>query len=144
MNVCDQLPFLSRTSPSPSVLLLSSVAAVAPAPTRALYGASKSASLILYQSLSIEHPDVHFTAILPATIEGDFRASAVDAGTVREVNPNKHGLKREVVAQRCIEAVDAQERNVFMAGFFRVIPMLYYTILPEIIERVARKKYKYP
>lgn len=87
---------------------------------------------------------MHFTAILPATIEGDFRASAVDAGTVREVNPNKHGLKREVVAQRCIEAVDAQERNVFMAGFYRVIPMLYYTILPEIIERVARKKYKYP
>lgn len=87
---------------------------------------------------------MHFTTILPATIEGDFRASAVDAGPVRERDPNKHGLKREVVARRCMEAVDAQERNVFMAGFYRVVPMLYYTLLPQVIERVARRKYKYP
>ena len=91
---------MTRTSPSPAVLLLSSVASVIPAPTRALYAASKGASLLLYQSLAIEHPDVAFTFILPGTIEGDFRKSAVDGGPPREADPNRHGLRREVVAQR--------------------------------------------
>ncbi|KAL5534505.1 hypothetical protein ACEPAG_968 [Sanghuangporus baumii] len=138
------IPLLERTSPSPSVLLLSSLAAVTPAPTRALYGSTKSASLILYQSLAIEHPMIHFSFVLPSTIEGNFRASAVDAGPVREADPNRHGLAREDVAKRCILAVDRGERDVFMHGFNRVVPMLYYTICPGLIEWVARKKYRYP
>ncbi|EJD04231.1 NAD-binding protein [Fomitiporia mediterranea MF3/22] len=137
------IAFLERTSPSPSVLLLSSVAAVTPAPTRTLYCASKSAALILYQSLAIEHPKVHFTSILPGTIEGAFRASAVDGGLVRESDPNRSGLKREVVARRCIQAVDRQERDVFMQGFYRFAPVLYYSLCPGLIEWVASKKYKY-
>lgn len=137
---------MSRTSTSPSILLISSLAALAPAPTRGLYGATKSASLLLYQSLAIEHPDITFTCIIPSTIEGDFRKSAVDAGPVRELNPNKHGLKRDWVAQRCIDAVDAQERTVFMANFYRLVPMLVYTIDSwgrRIVERSARKKYNF-
>lgn len=82
---------------------MSSVAAVIPAPTRTLYAASKSSSLILFKALSIEHPQIRFTTVLPATvspfpiiparlnhthlnnkIEGDFRASAVDGGVVHE------------------------------------------------------------
>ncbi|KAG6373195.1 hypothetical protein JVT61DRAFT_6815 [Boletus reticuloceps] len=55
------IPLLSYTSTSPSVLLLSSVAAVIPPPTRSLYSATKSASLLLYQALSIEHPSINFT-----------------------------------------------------------------------------------
>ncbi|KAL5495532.1 hypothetical protein ACEPAI_995 [Sanghuangporus weigelae] len=138
------IPLLERTSPSPSVLLLSSLAAVTPAPTRALYGSTKSASLILYQSLAIEHPMIHFSFVLPSTIEGNFRASAVDAGPVREADPSRHGLKREDVARRCILAADRGERDVFMHGFNRVVPMLYYTICPGLIEWFARKKYRYP
>ncbi|KAI5123733.1 hypothetical protein M0805_000326 [Coniferiporia weirii] len=137
------IPFLSRTSPSPSALLLSSLAAVAPAPTRALYGATKSASLLLYESLAIEHPDITFTVVLPATIEGDFRRSAVDGGVAREADPNKHGLRREVVAQRCIRAIDDEERTVFMAGFYRTVPALYYLLSPRLIERAASRKYRY-
>ncbi|KAL5518704.1 hypothetical protein ACEPAH_387 [Sanghuangporus vaninii] len=138
------IPLLERTSPSPSVLLLSSLAAVTPAPTRALYGSTKSASLILYQSLAIEHPLIHFSFVLPSTIEGNFRASAVDAGPVREADPNRRGLKREDVAQRCILAVDRGERDVFMHAFNRVVPMLYYTVCPGVVEWFARKKYRYP
>ena len=137
---------MSRTSPSPSILLISSLAALAPAPTRALYGGTKSASLMLYQSLAIEHPDITFTCVIPSTIEGDFRKSAVDAGPVRKSSPNKHGLKRDWVAQRCIDAVDAQERTVFMANFYRIVPMLIYTLGSwgrGIVERGARKKYNY-
>jgi hypothetical protein len=54
---------------------------------------------MLYRSLSIEHPDISFSFVLPSTVEGDFRASAVDGGSVRETDPNKHGLKREVSIQ---------------------------------------------
>ena len=39
-------------------MLVSSAAAIIPAPTRSLYCASKAASLILYQSLAIEHPKI--------------------------------------------------------------------------------------
>ncbi|KLO20018.1 NAD-P-binding protein [Schizopora paradoxa] len=136
------IPFMTRTSPSPSILQLSSVAAVVPPPTRALYGSSKSASLMLYQALAIEHPEIAFTNILPGTIEGDFRASAVDGGPVREADPNKHGLKKEFVARRCIDAVDARERTVFMGNQYRWAHLMYW-IWPSVIERVARKKYNF-
>ncbi|KAI0839381.1 hypothetical protein F5Y06DRAFT_265298 [Hypoxylon sp. FL0890] len=42
------VPLLARTSTSPSILLVSSVAAVVPAPTRALYAATKASSLLLF------------------------------------------------------------------------------------------------
>ncbi|KAK6073833.1 short-chain dehydrogenase reductase sdr [Seiridium cupressi] len=100
VSVLTFIPMLTRTSSSPSILLVSSVAAIIPAPTRALYAATKASSLLLFQSLAIEHPKIAFTFILPATIEGNFRASAVDAGPVREADPNKHGLKIDYVAHR--------------------------------------------
>jgi len=89
------LPFLQTTSPSPSIHLLSSASAFIPAPTRPLYGASKAAQLILFQSTAIEaaqqakhsrkqqgslpkRAHVRFYASVPGTIRSNFRASAVD------------------------------------------------------------------
>ena len=149
ITICIKIPFMRRSSPSPSVLLLSSVAAVTPAPCRSLYCASKSASLLLYESLAIEHPDISFTCILPGTIEGDFRRSAVDLDLSKEGDrdvgqANKDGLRRDKVAARCIEAIDRQERSVFMAGFYRLVPTLYHIICPNFVEWAARRKYKYP
>jgi short-subunit dehydrogenase len=92
---------------------------VIPAPTRTLYGSTKSASLLLYQSLSIEHPDIHFSFVLPSTVEGDFRAGAVDGRKVDETGPTKDGLKRMVVARKCIRAVDWGVKSVFMPGYYR-------------------------
>lgn len=113
-----------------------------PAPTRALYSASKGASLLLYQSLAIEHPEVAFSFILPGTIEGDFRKSAVDGGATREADPNKHGIKREDVARRCIKAVDKGERTIFMAFIYKIGHILYWD-WPSFVENQARKKYNY-
>ncbi|KAF4566522.1 hypothetical protein EYR36_011953 [Pleurotus pulmonarius] len=134
------IPLLTRTSPSPSILLVSSLAAVIPAPSRTLYASTKAASLVLYQALSIEHPSIRFSAILPYTVEGDFRASAVDAGPVREADPSKHGLKREVVARRCVQAIDAGEKAVFLPAFYRAGLFLYW-VFPAFVEWRARKKY---
>jgi short-subunit dehydrogenase len=133
---------LYRTSKSPSILLVSSLAAVIPAPTRSLYASTKSASLLLYQSLAIEHPHISFPLIIPSTVEGDFRASAVDGGPVRESNPNKTGLKTLAVAQRCIQAVDAKDKAVFMPGYMRFAHILYW-LFPRFIEWRARVKYQY-
>ncbi|KAH6652424.1 short-chain dehydrogenase [Truncatella angustata] len=138
------IPMLTRTSSSPSVLLVSSVAAIIPAPTRALYAATKASSLLLFQSLAIEHPQIAFTFVLPATIEGNFRASAVDAGPVREADPNKNGLKIVYVAQRCIDAVDrAITGNVVLPKFPYAFAQYLYLLWPSFIEKQARKKYNF-
>ncbi|KAH7923772.1 NAD(P)-binding protein [Leucogyrophana mollusca] len=142
------IPLLTNSSKSPSILLLSSVAAVIPPPTRALYAATKSASLVLFQSLAIEHPDITFTFFLPATIEGDFRSSAVDrhlngsSPRLHEADPNKHGMKRGVVAARCIRAIDNGEKTVFIPRYMRIGQLLYW-IWPAFTEWRARVKYNY-
>ena len=135
---------LSNTSKSPSILLLNSLASVIPAPTRTLYASTKAASLILYQALSIEHPKIAFTVCMPSTVEGDFRASAVDAGPLKasDNDSNKHGLKRESVAKRCIDAIDKGEKTVFIPATMRFAHLLYW-VLPSLVEWRARRKYNF-
>ncbi|KAI0107099.1 short-chain dehydrogenase [Nemania sp. FL0031] len=139
------IPMMKRTSASPAILLVSSVAAIIPAPTRALYAATKAASLLLFQSLAIEHPDIAFTCVLPATIEGNFRSSAIDADPSQEVDEtNKKGLKLEYVASRCAEAVDQGfQGNVVIPWFPYAIAHHLYYIWPSVIEKQARKKYDF-
>lgn len=121
------------------------MAALVPAPTRALYAATKASSLLLYQALAIEHRDIAFTYILPATIEGDFRASAVDAGPVRESDPNKTGLKVDYVAARCIDAVDhGMTGNIIMPWFPYALAHHLYYLWPSFIEKMAARKYNFP
>ncbi|GKT66326.1 NAD-binding protein [Colletotrichum tofieldiae] len=138
------IPMLTRTSEAPAILLVSSVAAVIPAPTRALYAATKASSLLLFQSLAIEHPNISFAFILPATIEGNFRASAVDSGIVREDDPNKHGLKIDYVAEKCINSVDRGiTGNVVLPKFPYAVAQYLYLLWPSFIEARARKKYNF-
>lgn len=136
---------LTRTSASPAILLVSSVAAIIPAPTRALYASSKASSLLLYQALAIEHRNIAFSFVLPSTIEGNFRASAVDAGPVREADPNKHGLKTEYVARRCVDAVDGRVTGTIVVPWFPyTLGWAVYYLWPAFIERAAMKKYNFP
>ncbi|KAI1797318.1 NAD(P)-binding protein [Ganoderma leucocontextum] len=137
------IPLLSSTSAAPSIALISSLGAVIPPPTRTLYASTKASSLVLYQALAIEHPSIKFTFVIPSTVEGDFRASAVDGGKVREADPNKHGLKRTTVAKRTIQAVDRGEKFVFMPWAFGRFAHLFYWITPSIIEHFAAKKYNF-
>ncbi|TFK18754.1 NAD-P-binding protein [Coprinopsis marcescibilis] len=137
------VPLLSAKSPAPCIVLINTLASAIPAPTRTIYASSKGASLLLYQALSIEQPQIKFAHILPSTVEGDFRASAVDSGPVREQDPNKHGLKREYVARKCIEAAD-EGRNVtvFLPGVMRYAHLLYW-LYPLFVEKKASKKYNF-
>ncbi|KAG7446509.1 uncharacterized protein BT62DRAFT_931944 [Guyanagaster necrorhizus] len=136
------IPLLTRTSKAPSILQISSLGAVVPAATRALYGSTKAASLVLYQALASEHPSISFSSVLPATVQGSFRASAVDQGTVRETDPNTGGMRPSHVARRCITAVDNAEKIVFMPGWMRIVHWLYW-LRPALIEPATRAKYNY-
>ncbi|KAH9983288.1 NAD(P)-binding protein [Russula compacta] len=142
LSAVTMIPVMRSTSASPSVLLISSLGAVIAAPTRAIYGSTKAASYLLYQALSLENPSVNFSYVLPSTIEGNFRASAVDAGPVREADPAQSGLKREVVAERCIRAIDACEKIVFVPAFYRYVQFLSW-IWPSYVERKAAQKYRF-
>ncbi|EIN13468.1 NAD(P)-binding protein [Punctularia strigosozonata HHB-11173 SS5] len=143
VSAVSLIPLLTTTSPSPSILLLSSLGAVVAPPTRSLYGSTKAASLMLYRSLSIEHPDIAFSFVLPATVEGDFRASAVDGGSIRESDPNKNGLKREYVAKSCVRALDESSGIVFLPSVYKWAQLLYW-FFPSVVNHRARVKYNYP
>ncbi|KAJ3751361.1 NAD-P-binding protein [Lentinula detonsa] len=141
------IPVLKRTSKLPSILLISSLGAVIPAPTRSIYGSTKSASLLLYQALAIEHPSVRFSFVLPSSVEGDFRASAVDQSpldnqpTQTIPKPNSTpGLRVTDVGKRCIDAVDHSEKVVFMPSTMKLGHILYL-IWPSFIEKKAMQKY---
>ncbi|KAE8271756.1 hypothetical protein A4X09_0g584 [Tilletia walkeri] len=92
-------PILQLSSPAPAIHILSSLAALFPAPTRALYGATKAAQLILAQGFELEtqtqaglegeltpqsstrkgiRKRVNFVYLCPGTILSGFRQSAVD------------------------------------------------------------------
>ncbi|KAH9945298.1 NAD-P-binding protein [Epithele typhae] len=137
------IPLLSQTSPTPAICQISSLAALCPAPTRSLYCATKSAALLLYQALAIEHPDVAFTNVIPSTVAGDFRASAVDGGAVRELDPNVHGLKVVDVARRAVRAIDGAERYVLMPYAFSRFGHFGYWPFPAAVERMAARKYNF-
>ncbi|KAJ7152347.1 hypothetical protein C8R46DRAFT_1197594 [Mycena filopes] len=154
------IPLLQSSSPRPAILLVNSLAAAIPAPTRAIYASTKASSLHLYQSLAIEHPLIAFTHLMPGTVEGDFRKGAVDAcvyrppgaaasalvvdgmSAVREADPNKYGLKREAVATRCLRALERGEKNVFQPALMEFGHLLYW-LWPRFIEGRASVKYNF-
>ncbi|KIY47210.1 NAD(P)-binding protein [Fistulina hepatica ATCC 64428] len=142
VSAVTYIPLMSRTSAAPAIQLIASLGAVTPAPTRSIYGSTKAAALMLYQALSMEHPDIEFSYILPATVEGDFRASAVDRLSDDGLSSPSKGLKREYVAARCVRAVDCAEGSVFIPGYTRLAPILYW-IFPRFIEGKAKRKYSF-
>lgn len=92
-HAARQLPLLRRTSPAPLIHHLSSLAAVFPAPTRALYSATKAGGLAVFRTAAWEQPQagdgdgtgkgrtrtVRFLAILPGTIDTAFRRKSASA-----------------------------------------------------------------
>ncbi|KAH8101436.1 NAD-P-binding protein [Cristinia sonorae] len=141
------IPLLQCTSPSPSILLISSLAAIIPAPTRSVYAATKASALLLYQSLAIEHPAVCFSFVIPSTVEGDFRSSAVDRVEGEDVylesDRKKSALSKDAVAKRSIQAVDSGEKYVFMPYLMGRTGQFLHWWFPWITEGIARKKYNF-
>jgi short-subunit dehydrogenase len=121
-------------------MLLSSLGAVLPAPTRAIYTSTKAASLLLYQSLSIEHPSIKFSIVIPSTIKSAFRSSAVDGPPIRDGGENLVGLDKVHVAKKCIDAIDYGKKFVFLPSY-HMISVFFYWLWPSFVEKQASKKY---
>ncbi|KAH9971245.1 NAD(P)-binding protein [Lactifluus volemus] len=132
LSAVTMIPLMRGTSVSPSVLLLSSLGAVIPAPTRAIYGSSKAASFLFYQALAIENPSVDFSYVLPSTVRVTFE----------QLDPNQTGLKCEVVADRCIRAIDAREEIIFIPSFYRFAQLLLW-LWPSYVKHKASQKYQF-
>ncbi|KAI0788200.1 hypothetical protein C8Q74DRAFT_1315843 [Fomes fomentarius] len=143
MAAATFIPALA-SSKAPAVVLMSSLAAVLPAPTISLYNASKSASFMFYQSLAIENPSIAFTCVLPSTVLGEAHfQSAADGGKPRGVDPQSYGISQELVVDRCIEAVDKGEKTVYIPRLgwnAHILSLLF----PSFISYIARSRYGYP
>jgi short-subunit dehydrogenase len=75
---------------------------------------------MLYQALSIEHPDIRFSAVLPGSVEGDFFAGAVD-GPGRVPESTREVLGKAEVAKACVNAADKGPRNVYIPSYTRSV-----------------------
>jgi short-subunit dehydrogenase len=95
---------------------------------------------MLYRSLALEHPKIHFAHVCPATIQGNFRASAVDGGQPREVLAD--ALSPDEVAEKSIRMVDRKE-GIVIIPFKYFLGLLASWVAPWITERYASKKYTY-
>jgi short-subunit dehydrogenase len=127
--VSCQLPLLQLSSAEPAFSTLGSLAGLVPAPTRALYGASKAGQHMLLQGLALEaaaqakadsrRAHVRFLHVLPGTIATGFRAGAVDGAPeesgARDSSWDRESksdvLTAEHVAQQTILAVDRQTQG---------------------------------
>lgn len=159
------LPSLSATSTHPTVVLLSTVAAVLPTPTRTLYSGSKGASHALLASLALESDvlglGVEFIEVLAGSVNTAMRTRAVDAASAApgsaDEPPAKWSLEPAAVAASVIEAVDSglgdgtraealRLRQVWLpAKPYRWAHLLYWLPGPvgrRQIENLAREKYR--
>jgi short-subunit dehydrogenase len=90
------------------IIAISSVAAVAPIPFQGFYSASKSAIMLLMQSLSMEMKpyNVHCTCVLPGDVKTDFTASR--KYTEASVLPSSEYTKAMKAA---VETMEKDEQN---------------------------------
>ncbi|KAJ7268632.1 hypothetical protein C8J57DRAFT_1613007, partial [Mycena rebaudengoi] len=77
-----------------------------------------------------------------STVEGDFRLGTMDGGAPHEADPNVHGLKGDDVSKRCPDAVERDEKNVFMPWAMGPAHLVYW--LWPTLEGKARVKYNLP
>ena len=91
--------------------------------------------------VSLHRTPEHFilSLIPPSTVEGDFRASAVDGRPVREVDLNKSGLRKYAIARRCVTTGKGMCSSPGMS-----IGHILYWVLPSHVQRTARRRYRYP
>lgn len=155
------LPFLSSSSAHPTIVLLSTVAAVLPTPTRTLYSASKGATHSLLASLALESDilglGVEFIEVLAGSVNTSLRTRAVDASSSGPTEPeSKWSLAPSTVAAKVIKTVDKglgdgtrnetlRLRQVWLPQKpYRWAHLLYWlpgSLLRGQVENGAREKY---
>lgn len=128
------------------IIAISSVAAVAPIPFQGFYSASKSAIMLLMQSLSMEMKpyNVHCTCILPGDVKTDFTASrkyteasslpsseytdAMKAAVQTMEKDEQNGMKPIVIAKAIAKVLQKEKPSPV------VVPHITYKLLYLLIK----------
>jgi len=156
------IPLLKETKGR--FVVVSSLAALIGAPTRALYAASKHALMGFFNSLRMELADtgVSITLVCPGSVtDTGLRASAVDkvssssdakpVTTPEEESKPKKEKKSlfsflKITPQKCakaiVEASDWRTKEVVIPGIYKVA-VLINSIAPSLIEVGAKLKYHF-
>jgi len=158
------IPLLKETQGR--FVVVSSLAALIAAPTRALYAASKHALMGFFNSLRMELADtgVSITLVCPGSVsDTDLRASAVDKtsssatdnATPTPVSTPEDKPKKEkkslfsflkITPKQCakaiIEASDWRTKEVVVPSVYKVA-VLANAIAPSLIEMGAKLKYHF-
>ncbi|OBZ87040.1 Formamidopyrimidine-DNA glycosylase [Choanephora cucurbitarum] len=132
-------------SKSPNLLIISSMAGKAGAPTRSLYAGSKHALHGFFDSLRTEVGvyNIHIGLICPGTVDTDLRHSAVDKslGEGDVAGSKKNKLSAEAVANRIIQASDFRQREIYTPSWFGYAAIWGKLLAPGLIDYVAQRKY---
>jgi len=155
------IPLLKETKGR--FVVVSSLAALIAAPTRALYAASKHALMGFFNSLRMELADtgVSITLVCPGSVsDTNLRASAVDktatdnatqvtaATEVEKPQKEKKSLFSflKITPQQCakaiVEASDWRKKEVVIPGVYN-IAVLLNSIAPSLIEVGSKLKYHF-
>ncbi|KAJ3220623.1 hypothetical protein HK099_004139 [Clydaea vesicula] len=124
-----------------NLVVISSVAGLIPAPTRSIYGASKAAINLFFNSLRIEYESrgLNICLILPATVKTEFRNSALDAEDNLE-NNKTFGIDTVKCCNIIIRSSDLRLKQVFIPVHYFAISLLE-KIFPSVTNYFAKKKY---
>ena len=136
------IPVLQTSSRAPHVGVIGSLAALIPAPTRALYCAVKAAQqqLVLGAAAECETQAqipgrslVKFTVLAPGTVATSFRSR----------DPHARALSPTVVAHHAIDCINKGSTGVVPLPSKYFIAWLLSILLPKLVERGAHAKYGY-
>ena len=120
------LPSLIASSPSPNIIVVSSMAGKSGAPTRGIYSGSKHALHGFFDSLRVElcQYNVHIGLFCPATVDTDLRGSAVDLAFARDASTDSkakvHGsTKGKLTAEACAKGSSRHQIGENARSLFR-------------------------
>ncbi|CAO3653679.1 unnamed protein product [Mucor hiemalis] len=140
------LPMLISSSLSPNFIVVSSMAGLVGAPTRALYAGSKFALHGFFDSIRVElNPyNVHVGLVCPGTVDTELRNSAVDKSLGEGVvsGSKKNKLSPNQVAKRIITCSDKREREVYIPAWFGYGAIWAKIIASPLVDWAAARKYK--
>jgi short-subunit dehydrogenase len=140
------LPMLIQTSDQPNIIVVSSLAGKAGAPTRSLYAGSKHAVHGFFDSLRVEVAkyNVHIGLVCPGTVNTDLRQSAVDLDSNSAVHGSTKGkLDPKTVAQAIVHASDLRQREVLIPHLMGLGANWGKLLAPALVDRFASKKYAF-
>lgn len=127
-----------------SIVVVSSIAGVIPAPNRSAYCAAKHALHGFFGSLLAEewHHGIRITLACPAPVRTAIAENALigDGSPFSQSDPlQERGVSAAECARRVLDACERERKEVFIGGAMRHLPLLH-RLLPGAYARLVRHR----